>query len=101
MYGKKVDLTFITNIHKKILRGLKPNIVFILKVSSKVSKIRLKKRKNKNRYDNLPQTFYNKAQKSFVKLAKKKKNYYILESSSNDNVLEKKIYNIIKKKLKI
>ena len=80
---------------------MKPNIVFILKVSSKVSKIRLKKRKNKNRYDNLPQTFYNKAQKSFVKLAKKKKNYYILESSSNDNVLEKKIYNIIKKKLKI
>ena len=30
VYGKKVDLNFINNIHKKILLGVKPNIVFIL-----------------------------------------------------------------------
>jgi len=35
--GKKVDINFINNIHKKILEGIKPNIVFILKVSSKSS----------------------------------------------------------------
>ena len=100
VYGKKVDINFINNIHKKILSGVKPNIVFILKVSEKISKIRLKKRKTKNRYDNFSQSFYAKAQKSFIKLAKNKKNYFILDSSSNDNKLELIIFNIVKKYLK-
>ena len=99
--GKKVDIDFINNIHKKILQGVTPNIVFILKVSIESSLKRLKKRKTKNRYDNFPQSFYNKAQKSFIKLAKNKKNYFILNSSLNDNSLENKIFNITKKYLKI
>ena len=101
VYGKKVDINFIKNIHKKILYGVKPNIVFILKVSEKTSRIRLKKRKTKNRYDNFAQSFYTKAQKSFIKLAKNKKNYFILDSSANDSELEYKIFNIVKKYLKI
>ncbi len=101
VYGKKVDIKFIDNIHKKILQGIKPNIVFILKVSQQSSRRRLKKRKSKNRYDNFAQSFYNKAQKSFIKIAKNKKNYFILDSSSNDNLLEKKIYNITMKYLNI
>ncbi len=101
VYGKKVDIGFITNIHKKILEGIKPNIVFILKVSIKSSKNRLKKRKSKNRYDNFSQSFYSKAQKSFLKIAKNKKNYFVLESSSNDNILEKQIYAIVRKYLNI
>ncbi len=101
VYGKKVDIKFINNIHKKILQGVSPNIVFILKVSSISSKKRLKKRKSKNRYDNFPQSFYKKAQKSFISIAKKRKNYYIFESSANDNSLENKIFNIIKRHLKL
>ena len=101
VYGKKVDIKFINNIHKKILGKIKPNLVFILKVSSKSSKLRLKKRKTKNRYDNFAQSFYTKAQKSFLKIAKNKKNYYVLDSSSNDRVLEKKIFDIVKKYLNI
>jgi len=99
--GKKVDINFINNIHKKILQGVNPNIVFVLKVSVNSSIKRLNKRKNKNRYDNFSQSFYNKAQKSFIKLAKNRKNYYILNSSRNDNSLENKILNIVKKYLKI
>ena len=101
VYGKKVDFNFIKNIHKKILGGVIPNIVFVLKVSKKSSKKRLKKRKTKNRYDNFSQSFYDKAQKAFIKIAKNKKNYYVLDSSSNDNILEKKIFNIVKKYLNI
>ena len=100
VYGKKVDIKFINNIHKKILGKIKPNLVFILKVSAKSSKLRLKKRKSKNRYDNFPQSFYTKAQKSFLKIAKNKKNYFIL-NSTNDNFLERKIFEIVRKKLKI
>jgi len=101
VYGKKVNKTFIDFIHRFILQGIKPNIIFILKVSSKTSKLRLKKRKTKNRYDNFSQSFYTKAQKSFLKIAKNKKNYFVLDSSSNNNDLEKKIFNIVCQKLKI
>ena len=101
VYGKKVNINFINNIHKFILDGVKPNLTFVLKVSSKVSINRLKKRKSKNRYDNFAQSFYTKAQQSFLKVAKNKKNYVILESSVNDNNLEKKIFKIVCKYLKI
>ena len=101
VYGKKVNIKFIKNIHKYILNGLKPNLTFVLKVSSKSSRKRLSKRKGKNRYDNFSQSFYDKAQKSFIKIAKNKKNYFILDSSENNNYLEKKIFDITARYLKI
>ena len=101
VYGKKVEKSFIDNIHRVILQSIKPNITFILKVSAKTSKIRLKKRKTKNRYDNFSQSFYNKAQKSFLKIAKNKKNYFILDASKNDSNLENEIFRIVSKFLKI
>ena len=97
VYGKKVSLNFINNIHKIILNGLKPNITFLLKVSPTISKLRLSKRKIKNRYDKFDQSFYNKVQKSFLRIAKNKMNYYVLDSSKNDKVLENKIVNIVLK----
>ncbi len=99
--GKKVRFNFINKIHNQILGKLKPNLTFVLKVSTSVSKKRLSKRKSKNRYDNFPQSFYNKAQKSFLKIAKNKKNYFILNSSRNDHFLEKQIFRITSKYLKI
>ena len=101
VYGKKVDINFINNIHKKILGNIKPNLVFVLKVSETSSRARLKKRRTKNRYDNFAKSFYAKAQKNFIKIAKNKKNYFVLESSSNDNTLQAKIFNIVNKYLNI
>ena len=101
VYGKKININFINNIHKFILNGIKPNLTFVLKVSPNSSKLRLKNRRSKNRYDNFSQFFYTKAQKSFLKIAKNKKNYFILDSSNNDNNLEKKILKIVCKYLKI
>ena len=80
VFGKKINIDFINNIHKFILNGLKPNLTFVLKVSSSSSKKRLFKRKTKNRYDNFAQSFYDKAQKSFLKIAKNKKNYWELNN---------------------
>ena len=101
VYGKKVNRYFINHIHKFILQGIKPNIIFILKVSSKSSKLRLKKRRTKNRYDNFSQSFYTKAQESFLKIARNKKNYFVLDSSLNNSDLEKKVFKIVCKYLKI
>ena len=101
VYGKNVNINFINNIHKFILGKIKPNLTFVLKVSTETSKKRLKKRKTKNRYDNFAQSFYSKAQNSFLKIAKNKKNYFVLNSSKNDNNLEKKIFKIVSAYLKI
>ena len=101
VYGKKVSKRFIDQIHNFILQGVKPDLTFVLKVSPNSSKLRLKKRRTKNRYDNFSQSFYSKAQKSFLKIAKNKKNYHVLNSSFNDRDLEKKILTIISKKLNI
>jgi dTMP kinase len=101
VYGKKINIKFINNIHKFILNGIKPNITFVLKVSSKTSRKRLKKRRSRNRYDNFAQSFYTKAQNSFLKIAKNKKNYFVLEASNNDNELEHKVFKIVSKYLKI
>ena len=61
--------------------------------------LRLKKRKNKNRYDNFNYNFYNKVQKGFLKLVKKKK-YMIVDSnkplSYNKLQIIKKIDQLIK-----
>jgi len=101
VYGKNVNKNFINNIHKFILGTIKPNLTFVLKVSTETSKKRLKKRKTKNRYDNFAQNFYSKAQNSFLKIAKNKKNYFVLNSSKNDSNLEKKIFKIVCHYLKI
>jgi len=101
VYGKNVNINFINNIHKFILGKIKPNLTFVLKVSTETSRKRLKKRKTKNRYDNFAQNFYSKAQNSFLKIAKNKKNYFVLNSSKNDSNLEKKIFKIVSAYLKI
>ncbi len=101
VYGKKVPKNFIDNIHKNILRSVKPDLTFILKVKKKSFLKRLKERKIKNRYDNFATKFYLKAQRSFLNLSRNKKRYIVLESSNNNNILEKKIFSIIQKRLNI
>ncbi len=100
VYGKKVKKKFIDNIHNYILQNIKPDLTFILKVSSKSSSLRLKQRKTKNRYDKFPQKFYEKAQRSFLKIAKNRKNYFVFDSSDNSKLLEEKIFKIIDRYLR-
>ena len=100
VYGKKVSLAFIKNIHKQILKGIKPNITFVLKVKKQSFLRRLKKRKTKNRYDNFPVKFYLKAQRAFLKIAKNKSKYLIFESSENSSKLENIIYQNVLKRIK-
>ena len=99
VYGKKVSLKFINNIHKQILGKIKPDITFVLKVKKQSFLSRLKKRRSRNRYDNFPVKFYIKAQNAFLKISKNKKDYIVLESSKNTPELQKKIFEIIKKKI--
>jgi len=92
VYGKKVEKNLIDNIHKYILRGVKPNITFILKSRISSAMARLNKRKTKNRYDKFSRKFYNQVQKAFIKIAKNsKKRCIVLDNSKDNNKVEKVI----------
>ena len=100
VYGKKVKRSFVNSIHKHILYGVKPNIVFLLKVNIKKSIKRINLRGKKNRYDKFSKGFYSKAQNAFIKIAKKNKSKYKILNSSLDTVdLENQILKIVLKKL--
>jgi thymidylate kinase len=62
---------------------------------------RLKKRATKkNRYDKFSKNFYIKAQRAFIKIAKKnKKKYYTFDNSEDDKNLEKRIFKLVRSKL--
>ena len=93
IYGKGVDKNFINSIHKYILRGIKPDLTFILIVNISKAMKRLNKRKNKNRYDKFSKNFYSKVQKAFIKIAKtNKKRYLILDNSKDSPEVEKIIF---------
>ena len=77
------------------MRGIKPDITFLLKVDINKSLKRLKKRKVKNRYDKFSKNFYINAQKNFLKISKNKRKYYVLDSTRDDKNLENKIFQIV------
>ena len=87
-FGMNISKKFINNLNNIVLKNIKPNFTFLNIVSMKNLKQRINSRK-KNRYDRFNNKFYNKVQKGYIKLAKNKKNYMIV--NSNNNILENKL----------
>jgi len=99
VYGNGVNKSLVDIVHKYILRGIKPNLTFILKANISKAMQRLKKRKKKNRYDKFSKNFYDKVQKAFLKIAKTDKKKYIIVDNSLDTTGTEKI--IFKKFIKV
>jgi dTMP kinase len=98
--ANKIDKKINLINQKYILKGFKPNLTIILKANFNKIYLRIKKRKNNNKFDKLKTNFYKKAQNAYLSLANKKKNYLVFDSSKNTNELEKKIFNIVLNKIK-
>jgi dTMP kinase len=96
-YGMGMDLNLINKLNNFILDKFKPTFTFLNIVNEKNMKNRFKKRINLNKYDKFNYSFYDKVQQGFLKLAKKKNNYLIIDSNKN-NIAEN--YQIIIKKIK-
>ena len=96
-YGMGVNLKIIKYINSLILKKIKVNFTFLNTVNKKNLKLRLKKRKNLNRYDKFNFKFYTKVQNGFLKLAKNKKNYLIVDSNLPISLNKKTIINKFKK----
>jgi len=90
VHGKGVNKNFVNSIHAHILKGIKPNLTFLLTVNISKAFKRLSKRKKKNRYDKFSKNFYIKAQNAFIKIAKtNKKRYFVLDNSKDSPDIEK------------
>ena len=98
-YGMGINLKIIKYINNYILKNIKINFTFLNTVSKKNLKIRLKKRKNLNRYDKFKFQFYSKVQNGFLKLSKNKKKYLIIDSnlpiSQNKKIIISKLKKLI------
>ena len=98
--GNKIDKNINYLNQKYILNGLKPNMTIVLKSNLRNIYLRIKKRKQKNKFDKLKSTFYRNAQNAFINLAKNKKDYHVFDSSQNTPDLEKKLLKLVLSKLK-
>jgi len=100
-YGMGINLNTINFLNKLILKNIKVDFTFLNIVSKKNLRLRLKERKNLNRYDNFQSKFYNKVQKGFLKISKNKKKYLIIDSNKpiklNEKIIIEKFNKIIKK----
>ena len=100
-YGFGIDLSLIKKINKHILKNFKIDFTFLNIVNYKNMKIRLKNRRNLNRYDKFEKKFYSKVQNGFLKLAaQKKKSYEIINSNLkieyNKEIVIRKIEKLIR-----
>ncbi len=94
-YGMGINLNLINKLNNFLLDRFKPTFTFLSIVNEKNMKIRLNKRFSLNKYDKFDLSFYNKVQKGFLKIAKDKKNYFVIDSNQNNIEENSKI--IIKK----
>ena len=99
-FGFGLNLSIIKNLNKYLLGNIKPSFTFLNIVDKKNMLIRLKLRKKLNRYDKFNVNFYNKVQNGFLKLARNKKDYKIINSNLDIIENEKKIIDIINKLIK-
>ena len=95
-----IDLKIIKSINKFLLNNINVNFTFLNIVNKKNLLNRLKKRKSLNRYDKFDLNFYNKVQNGYLKLARKKRSYKIINSNTDINQNQKLILSIIDRIIK-
>ncbi len=96
-FGMNINKNLIQKMNKFILNKINPDLIFVNIVNQKNLFTRLKLRKNKNRYDLFDQKFYKKVQKGFLKLAKNKRKYFIVDSNKTISENKTKIIERINK----
>ena len=91
-------MKFINFLQKKIDNNLKPNITFFLDVTPNISKNRVHKRKQLDRFDKYNKTKMNILRNSFLKLSQKYKRIVKIDGSKNKNEVHNDIIKYLIKK---
>ena len=98
-YGMGINLNIIKQMNNFVIDKFKADLTILSIVNNKNMRKRLSLRKNINKYDKFNNSFYEKVQKGFLKIARNNKNYIIIDSNKksikeNGNII---IENINKK----
>ena len=98
-YGMGIDKSLINKLNQFVLGNFKPTFTIVNIVNEKNMKIRFKKRSKINKYDKFNFSFYDKVQRGFLKISKKK-NYLIINSNlksldENHKIIIKQIQKLI------
>ena len=93
-YGMRFNKKLIKLLNSFLTRNFRPDLTILSTVNKSNFLSRLKKRKNINKYDKFNFKFYDRVQRGFLKIAKNKRNYLILNSNlKNKNDAKKIIIN--------
>ena len=92
------SLKFINFLQKKIDNDVKPNITFLLDVTPSISKNRIHKRKQRDRFDRYNNAKMNILRKGFLKLSKKYQRIVKIDGGKNENEVHNDIIKYLTKK---
>ena len=97
-YGLGINKNLINIINKYILKKIKPDFTFLMKIDVNESAKRINKRSKNNRYDNFKKKFYKKVQAGYLSLSNSNKSkYMIIDSKKNITFNQNIILNKFKK----
>ena len=96
-HGMKINRKLIDTLNNFILGSITPDLTFLHTVNKKNLIKRLNLRKTKNRYDLFNYNFYRRVQNGFLKIAKNKKKYLIVDSNKSISDNKIKVINKINK----
>ena len=98
-YGFGINKKLIESLNNYLLTNIKPDHIFFHTVSNKNLKIRLRKRRIKNKYDKFDFKYYNKVQNGYRKIFKNKKNVTLINSDDqitiNKNTIIKRLQRLL------
>ena len=85
-YVNKFGISKVKKLHSLLLNNFTPNYTFVFNIKSKEIISRLKKRKNKNKYDKLDINFHNSVIKGYKKISNSKRFININASLSKNEI---------------
>ena len=93
-YVNKFGILKAKALHRNILNNFLPNKTFLFELSSSKILSRLKKRRNKNKYDKLEKKFHDQVNKGYEIISKNKR-FIKIDASKSINNIHKKIISYI------
>ena len=100
-YVNKFGMNRSIRLHKLLLNNFLPKKTFLFKLSSNEIIKRLKKRKNKNKYDVINDVFHKKVISGYNKLSKNNNRFIIIDSRKSILHINNKIIETINRLYKI
>ena len=100
-YVNKFGMNRSIRLHKLLLNNFLPKKTFLFKISSNEIIKRLKKRKNKNKYDIIDKVFHKKVISGYNKLSKNNNRFIIIDSRKSILHINNKIIETINRLYKI